>query len=123
MKRIFLAFMGIVFAFTAVSAFAEKKTGDTVDEDKGKIVILATGGTIAGAGEFSSKWIDIINGLSIPVIISSRIDDGVITKENLLCSNTVAANNLSPQKAAILLRLALTGDVSRERLEKFFSEY
>ena len=77
----------------------------------------------AGAGEFSRKWIDIINGLSIPVIISSRIDDGVITKENLLCSNTVAANNLSPQKAAILLRLALTGDASRERLEELFSEY
>ncbi len=58
-----------------------------------------------------------------PVVISSRIDDGVITKDNLLCSNTVAANNLSPQKAAILLRLALTGDTSREYLENLFLEY
>lgn len=77
----------------------------------------------AGAGEFSEKWIDIIDALSIPVVISSRIDDGVITKDNLLCGNTVAANNLSPQKAAVLLRLALTGDASQERLEALFSEY
>lgn len=77
----------------------------------------------AGAGEFSEKWIEIINRLSIPVIISSRIDDGVITKDNLRCGNTVAANNLSPQKAAILLRLALTGDASQERLEELFQKY
>ena len=77
----------------------------------------------AGAGEFSEAWIEIINDLSIPVVISSRIDDGVITKDNLLCGNTVAANNLSPQKAAILLRLALTGDASQENLEKLFLQY
>ena len=78
----------------------------------------------AGAGEFSSKWIDIISHLTIPVVISSRIDDGVIIDENLLCENTVAANNLSPQKAAILLRLALTtGDVSPERLESLYLQY
>ncbi len=77
----------------------------------------------AGAGEFSEKWIEVIRGLSIPVVISSRIDDGVITEDNLLCSNTVAANNLSPQKAAILLRLALTVDASQEYLEKLFLQY
>ena len=57
------------------------------------------------------------------MVISSRIDDGVITKDNLLCDNTVAANNLSPQKAAILLRLALTGDAGQEYLERLFLEY
>ena len=77
----------------------------------------------AGAGEFSEKWIEIINGLSIPVVISSRIDDGIITKENLLCGNTVAADTLSPQKAAILLRLALTGNVTQEYLEELFLQY
>ena len=77
----------------------------------------------AGAGEFSEKWIEIIKDLQIPVVISSRIDDGVITKGNLLCENTVAANNLSPQKAAILLRLALTGEASQERLEELFMQY
>ena len=77
----------------------------------------------AGAGEFSEEWIEIINGLTIPVVISSRIDDGVITKDNLLCKNTVAANNLSPQKAAILLRLALACGVSPEGLEALFLDY
>ncbi len=77
----------------------------------------------AGAGEFSEKWIGIIQELEIPVVISSRINDGVIIKDNLLCENTVAANNLSPQKAAILLRLALTGDTSQEKLEELFSGY
>ena len=47
----------------------------------------------------------------------------MITKDNLLCRNTVAANNLSPQKAAILLRLALTGEVNQEYLEKLFLQY
>ena len=78
----------------------------------------------AGAGEFSEKWIEIIRGLTIPVVISSRIDDGVITRDNLLCENTVAANNLSPQKAAVLLRLALTeGTMSPEQLEELFLQY
>lgn len=77
----------------------------------------------AGAGEFSEKWIEIINDLAIPVVISSRIDDGVITKDNLLCGNTVAANSLSPQKAAILLRLALACEVSPESLEELFLQY
>ncbi len=77
----------------------------------------------AGAGEFSEKWIGVIEKLTIPVVISSRIDDGVITKDNLLCPNTVAADNLSPQKAAVLLRLALTGSADQARLEKLFLTY
>ena len=77
----------------------------------------------AGAGEFSKKWIKVIKKLKIPVVISSRIDDGIITKDNLLCKNTIAANNLSPQKAAILLRLALSADASKEQIEKIFLEY
>ena len=81
---------------------------------------------IAGAGEgsFSESWIEVMKELEIPVVISSRINDGVITKESLLCDSTVSADNLSPQKAAILLRLALTtGDVSQERLEEMYQVY
>ena len=93
----------------------------------GKIVILATDGTIviagAGAGEFSKAFEAIINELSIPLVISSRIDDGIIIPENLLCENTIAADNLSPQKAAILLRLALTQTTDRDRIQQMFFEY
>lgn len=77
----------------------------------------------AGAGEFSKAWIDIISELQIPVVISSRIDDGLIMKDNLLCKNTIAADTLSPQKAAILLRLALLNDSSQEYLEELFLRY
>ena len=78
----------------------------------------------AGAGEFSKRFIDAIEGLSIPVIISSRTGGGVITRDSLLCKNTVSAGDLSPQKAAILLRLALTqGCSDRKQLKRMFSEY
>ena len=77
----------------------------------------------AGAGESSKKWIEIIEGLTIPVVISSRIDNSVILKDNLLCENTIAANTLSPQKAAILLRLVLTEEVSQQKLEELFLHY
>ncbi|MGL4791982.1 MAG: asparaginase, partial [Anaerotignaceae bacterium] len=62
----------------------------------------------AGGGEVSQKYIDVINQLKIPIVISSRTGEGIITQNSVLCKNTVAANNLLPQKAAILLRLALT---------------
>ena len=77
----------------------------------------------AGAGEFSKQWIEIIEKISIPVVISSRIDQSFILKDNLLCKNTIAANRLSPQKAAILLRLALTEEISHEKLEEMFLQY
>ena len=77
----------------------------------------------AGAGEFSEAYKAVIEGLSIPVVISSRIDDGIILPENLLCANTVAADNLSPQKAAILLRLALTRTADNGKLQEMFFAY
>ena len=77
----------------------------------------------AGAGEFSEEYINVINSLNIPVVISSRIDDGIITQNAVLCKNTIAANNLSPQKAAILLRLALTKTSDFNKLVKIFSKY
>lgn len=78
----------------------------------------------AGAGEFSKRFIDVIEELHIPVIISSRTGGGVITRDSLLCANTVSAGDLSPQKAAILLRLALaSGYSARSQLKRVFSEY
>lgn len=78
----------------------------------------------AGAGEYSQDFAKVINGLDKPVVVSSRIGDGIITQKGVLCENTVAANSLSPQKAAILLRLALaTGDASFERLLRLFATY
>lgn len=77
----------------------------------------------AGAGEFSKGYISVIEKLKIPVVISSRIDEGIITQNAVLCSNTIAANNLSAQKAAVLLRLALTQTNEQEELIRIFSTY
>ncbi len=78
----------------------------------------------AGAGEFSRGYINVIKDLTIPVVVSSRIYDGMITQDSVLCNNTVAANDLSPQKAAVLLRLALYNKTtSQEDLIRIFGTY
>ena len=77
----------------------------------------------AGAGEFSVAYKAVIDKLSIPVAISSRIDDGIILPANLLCENTIASDNLSPQKAAILLRLALQITTDHDKLQEMFDKY
>lgn len=77
----------------------------------------------AGAGEFSQLFKEEIQKTDIPVVISSRVNDGIITHGNLLCKGTVAANNLQPQKAAILLRLALTKTKDYKELLRIFSTY
>ena len=77
----------------------------------------------AGAGEFSIEFGELIEKAEIPVVVSSRVDDGLITEDMLLFKNTIAANNLSPQKAAVLLRLALTVTKDKERIAKMFAKY
>ena len=76
----------------------------------------------AGAGEFSEAYRRVVRELPIPVVVSSRID-GIIIPENLLCKNTVAADNLPPAKAAILLRLALTKTTDRDAIQNLFFTY
>ena len=77
----------------------------------------------AGAGEFSKIYKSAVEKLKIPVVISSRTNEGIIISSNLLCKNTIAADNLSPQKAAVLLRLALTKTHDIETIRKMFSIY
>lgn len=91
---------------------------DAAAKDAKGIVIAG-----AGAGEYSEAFKAKIEELKIPVVISSRIDDGIILPENLLAENTIAADNLSPQKAAILLRLALMKTSDQKELQEMFSTY
>ena len=77
----------------------------------------------AGAGEFSEGFIEVVNDLKIPVVISSRIGDGIIIPDNLLVDGTIAADNLPPQKAAVLLRLALTKTKDAAKIQEMFFEY
>ena len=85
----------------------------------------------AGAGEYSlgfkEKLEQNISFYHKPVVISSRIGEGIITQNAVLVPETVAANDLNPQKAAILLRLALSSKnselVSKDELIRLYSEY
>lgn len=78
----------------------------------------------AGAGEFSREWADAIADAiakkNIPVVISTRINRGRIVPEQLLVSGTIAAYDLPPAKAAVLLRLALTITNDSAAIQNFF---
>lgn len=81
----------------------------------------------AGAGEFSQAWADAIADAiakkNIPVVISTRINRGRIVPEQLLVSGTIAAYDLPPAKAAVLLRLALTVTNGSAEIQKFYQMY
>ncbi|MBQ8940279.1 MAG: asparaginase [Firmicutes bacterium] len=77
----------------------------------------------AGAGEFSMDFKNIIENIKIPVVISSRTGGGIIVKDNLICKNTIAADDMSPQKAAVLLRLGLTKTNEKNALQAMFFKY
>ena len=78
----------------------------------------------AGAGEFSRAWADaiadVISKNKIPVVISTRINRGRIVPEQLLVPGSIAAYDLPPAKAAVLLRLALTITNDPAAIQKFF---
>ncbi|WP_173468444.1 asparaginase [Fibrobacter succinogenes] len=78
----------------------------------------------AGAGEFSREWADALSDVvsknKIPVVISTRINRGRIVPEQLLVPGTIAAYDLPPAKAAVLLRLALTITTAPAAIQKFF---
>ncbi|MBQ3778568.1 MAG: asparaginase [Fibrobacter sp.] len=78
----------------------------------------------AGAGEFSREWADAIADAvaekNIPVVISTRINRGRIVPEQLLVPGTIAAYDLPPAKAAVLLRLALTITNDPVKIQEMF---
>lgn len=81
----------------------------------------------AGAGEFSRAWVDALTDAiaekNIPVVISTRINRGRIVPEQLLVPGTIAAYDLPPAKAAVLLRLALTITTDSAKIQKFYQMY
>jgi L-asparaginase len=74
----------------------------------------------AGAGEFSQAWAYALAKVNVPVVVSTRINRGCIVPEQLLVKGTIAAYDLPPAKAAVLLRLALTVTNDPAKIQKFF---
>lgn len=81
----------------------------------------------AGAGEFSLKWAEALEKIDVPVVISTRINQGLVNlnKSLALAPEGVArvcAGELPPAKAAVLLRLALAQTTNPKKLALFFKE-
>src|SRR5499433_851960 len=86
------------------------------------IVIASVG---AGAPNGLDKEIEeIIKKGSAVVVQSSRVGEGRIVRgNNWYESGMVVADNLSPQKAALLLTLALTKTSNVDDIQRMFDEY
>jgi L-asparaginase len=75
----------------------------------------------AGSGEFSLAWAEALKEVDIPVVIASRTHHGVVTLNERLAGGCICAGALPPQKAAVLLRLALTVTGKNAVIQKFFA--
>jgi L-asparaginase len=86
------------------------------------IVIASVG---AGSpGSLDKELNDILQKRSAVVVQSSRVGEGrIVRNNNWYESGMVAADNLSPQKAAILLSLALTKTSDPDTIQRMFDEY
>ena len=104
----------------------------TVDADARILDFLVENGArgivVAGAGSgcYSKAWnerIVALSGRKVPFVRSSRIGAGMITHDDAYRGNLVTANDLAPQKAAVLLRLALTRTSDPVRIQEMFDRY
>ncbi|MDR1540681.1 MAG: asparaginase [Clostridiales bacterium] len=82
----------------------------------------------AGSGNFSESWVEKVAKLSargVPVVRSSRSASGFVTPNPFMdrAENSIAGNTLPPQKAKILLSLALTKTSDYKCIKKWFNEY
>jgi L-asparaginase type II len=88
-----------------------------------KGLVLAAGG--AGApGNVDEEIREIVRKRSAVVVQSSRVGEGrVVRDNNWYYPGLVVADTLSPQKAALLLSLALTKTSEPDSVQRYFDEY
>ncbi len=80
----------------------------------------------AGNGGFSTLWKDTLvahNHRNIPIVLSSRVSNGITILHPTALEQCVAADTLNPQKARILLQLALTITPSIDGIKEIFQKY
>jgi L-asparaginase len=104
-------------------------TGDDGDLAKAAVAAGAKGIVIAGTGaghtQNARKTLkELHDTTGVIVVRSSRVGAGRVVKDdNWQEPGFVAADNLSPQKARILLQLALTKTNKPDDIQKMFDEY
>jgi L-asparaginase type II len=88
-----------------------------------KGIVLASVGAGA-AGPLDKELEEIVKSRSAVVVQSSRVGEGrIVRNNNWYEPGMVAADNLSPQKAAILLALALTKTSDPSEIQRMYDEY
>jgi L-asparaginase len=101
----------------------------TVDADPGVFDYFIQSGAEgiviagAGAGSYSSLWDEAIAPLvesGVPVVDCSRINAGLVSGED---GGMIEGYNLPPQKAVVLLRLALTVTTDLDEIQAMFKRY
>lgn len=79
----------------------------------------------AGNGNYSNAFNDMLGKLSVPVVRTSRIGNGIIVPDDKFDAypNIIIGDNLAPTKARILLQLSLTHTTEREMIQEYFSTF
>jgi len=121
------------FDITAIAALPRVDvlyvyTGARPDLARAAVQLGAEGLVIAGTGAGSTgdmrKDLADLTQQGVVIVRSARVGDGrVIRDDNWQEPGMVAADNLSPQKAALLLALALTVTRDPDVIQRMFDEY
>lgn len=86
-------------------------------------IVLAGVGAGGSSTEWNTKIEEIVNS-GIPVVRSSRVANGLVNyDQSEVITKGIFAENLSPQKARILLTLALTKTKNINEIQKMFELY
>jgi L-asparaginase len=122
------------FDITQINAFPKVSilygySGDDGDLATAAVAAGAKGLVIAGTGaghtQNARKTLkELYDTTGVVVARSARVGAGrVIKDDNWQEPGFIAADNLSPQKARILLQLALTRTTKPDEIQKMFDEY
>jgi L-asparaginase len=104
-------------------------TGTRAGEAEAMLKLGAKGLVIAGSGAGSPGNLDkevqaIVKARSAVLVQSTRVGEGrIVRHNNWYWPGYVVADTLSPQKAAMLLSLALTRTSDPEQVQRYFDEY
>jgi L-asparaginase len=108
----------------AVLYFNVDTDGSIIDyyAQKGYKGIVIAG---AGSGEYSVSWKEAIaRHPEMIVVRSTRVGSGYVSaSDDYDIANVLRCDDLQPQKAAVLLRLALTKTSKKAEIQKIFDKY
>lgn len=117
LPKVEIAYMYVEASASAIKAF--------MDDDVDGLIIAASGNGSFNKGILETVQTAVKKGIF--VVRSSRVASGRVTQFNQVFDDeklgTIAADDHNPQKARILLMLALTATKDRKQIQKMFLEF